>query len=126
MNMCHDYPHLSGKNSGHDRWGRILPPLPKSVLPVEEQYKRRTKLSLTPHHFDTELHASPKVEVAITRKVEVCHGPLGGVQKVICKVLNGLSEMIDEEVCALIFDPLYVDLDDLLPHPSGSPFPLRC
>jgi hypothetical protein len=124
--MYHAYPHLWGQSSGHDRWGRILPPLPKSVLSVEEQYKRRTKLSLTLHKFNTELDVSPNVEVVITRKVEVCHGALGGAQKVICKVLNGLSEMMGEEVCALIFDPLYVDLDDLLPDPSGSPFPQRC
>lgn len=122
--MLQHYPFRRGIDAEHDCWGSKLPPMPhKPYLSSRQLYKRRAILSMTPdqsveNSCDTvpspcQSTGTYEVRLEITRIVEVRHGAIGGTQKVIGRVVQAQTELLGEEVLALIYDPMYVAIDDL-------------
>ena len=119
--MQRHYPYRPGKDLEHDHWGRRLPPLPTKPYNISrQQYKQGNILSLMTHGTNSRLSSErakvaeqPDVKLEIIRHVEVCHGAIAGAQKVVCRVVQSATNLFNKEILALIYDPLYVDIDDL-------------
>jgi hypothetical protein len=118
--MHRQYPYRQGKDADHDNFGRRVPPLPKNpYATARRQYERGTILSLMARDQSLRGRRSERqadksdVKFEITRTVEVCHSPIAGSQKAIGRVIEGPETLLHKELFALIYDPLYVGIEDL-------------
>ena len=118
--MHRQYPYRQGKDADHDNLGRRVPPLPKNpYATARRQYERGTILSLMARDQSLSGRRAERqadksdVKFEITRTVEVCHGATAGSQKVIGRVIEGPEKLLHKELFALIYDPLYIGIEDL-------------
>jgi hypothetical protein len=106
----HDYPYPYGQALPKDFLGRKLPPLPsqKPPLPSSVYHVNRTMTLRRPTGGP---RAMQSVSVKIARSIDV--GYNRSTQSVLVDVEVGPPSLVGKRLFMKVYDPLYVDLDDL-------------